>query len=526
MDDEVPKTGVYATRAEEVVDEPVTLEKHDFGLLGLLGLACIVTCVFTSVLTTLATGLTSGGPVLLLYGLFFAAAGALLIALSLGELASAFPTSRGPMEWTYHFSSPSWRRPLSYFVGQLNWLGYSVIGAGFSTLCASQILALAVLKYPELVVKQYHTWIIAEGFLAFVCVFNIYGMKIMPMLDKGALYFFIFTFFCYLIVPVACANPTLQAPKFALGTFINETGYGPFVAFMVGLSGLTTAFGGTDAISHIAEEVHSPERDIPRTMWLAVVVGFLSTFVLLISLLFAMVDVDLILASPTGMPYVQLVFNATGSFAGTVCMSLLVLAITLLALIGIMLSCSRIAFTVSRDGGLIHPTYFAKVSPARGVPVRAILLTTGTSAALVCTYLGSSTALNSFLNSVMILNWVCYSIPIIGLLLCKRQYARPGPFQLGKFGYLINILTVLYMCFQGIFFVLPYGLPAAVDSMNYSSVVVVGLMALVVLSWYITGRKFYLKEPPVVAHNEEREGTGVAGSFDGKGSEAGQAIQV
>lgn len=66
----------------------------------------------------------------------------------------------------------------SYFVGQLNWLGYSVIGAGFSTLSASQILALAVLKHPEYVVKQWHIWIIAEGLLLLVCLFNIYGMKV------------------------------------------------------------------------------------------------------------------------------------------------------------------------------------------------------------------------------------------------------------------------------------------------------------------------------------------------------------
>lgn len=72
----------------------------------------------------------------------------------------------------------------------------------------------------------------------------------------------------------------------------------------------------------------------PTAMWLAVVVGFVSTFLLLISLLFAMEDVDLILSTPTGMPYVQLVYNATGSFAGTVCMTFLVLAITVLALIG------------------------------------------------------------------------------------------------------------------------------------------------------------------------------------------------
>lgn len=69
-------------------------------------------------------------------------------------------------------------------------------------------------------------------------------------------------------------------------------------------------------------------------MWLAVVVGFLSTFLLLISLLFAMEDVDLILSTPTGMPYIQLVYNATGSYAGTVCMALLLLFINMFALIG------------------------------------------------------------------------------------------------------------------------------------------------------------------------------------------------
>lgn len=58
---DVEKTGVYRARAEEAIDEPVQLERHDFGVIGLLGLACIVTCVFTSVLTTLAAGLTSGG---------------------------------------------------------------------------------------------------------------------------------------------------------------------------------------------------------------------------------------------------------------------------------------------------------------------------------------------------------------------------------------------------------------------------------------------------------------------------------
>lgn len=119
-------------------------------------------------------------------------------------------------------------------------------------------------------IKKWHTWLLAEGILAFVCLFNIYGMRvsrarpcgdvlgvglqalllqIMAIVDKVSLYFFFFTFICYLVVPIACANPTLQPPSFVFGTFINETGYSPFVAFMVGLVGVTTAFGGNCIIS-------------------------------------------------------------------------------------------------------------------------------------------------------------------------------------------------------------------------------------------------------------------------------------
>lgn len=56
------KTGVYAVRAQEVVSiNQGDLERQDFGIVGLLGLACVITCVYSSVVTTLATGISSGG---------------------------------------------------------------------------------------------------------------------------------------------------------------------------------------------------------------------------------------------------------------------------------------------------------------------------------------------------------------------------------------------------------------------------------------------------------------------------------
>ncbi|CED83506.1 potential choline and nitrogen mustard permease [Phaffia rhodozyma] len=438
MDDPKNKTGVYAVRAVEVVsDAGGELERRNFGTAGLRGLACI-----------LSTCVTSGGPVLMVWGLIYAAAGAMLIALSLGEMASAYPSSRGPMEWAYNFSSPKHRRFISYCTGHLNYIGYCVILAGFGVLIGQQILTLVVLNDPSFVITQWKVFLIAEAAILAATLFNIFCMAIMPIIDIVSLYFFFFSFLAYLIVPIVCArhlNHALKTPKFVFTESINLTGYdsmngGDFVAFMIGLSGVSTAFGGTDAVVHIAEECEHPERDVPRTMWLTVVIGFLSSFVLLISLLFAVVDMDSILGTATGVPYIQLVYNATQSFSGTVCMSLMIIIITFLAMIGMVLSTSRTAFTVARDGGLFTQTYFALISPRWNVPIRVMMVTSGLSAALACTILGSTYALYSFLNCVLLLNWLCYGICIVALLISGRKYHTSGPFRLGRVGCQIDEL--------------------------------------------------------------------------------------
>lgn len=63
----------------------------------------------------------------------------------------------------------------------------------------------------------------------------------MPMLDKLALYFFFFTFFCYLIIPIVCArvfSGGVEPASFVFTTFTDAVGYesmegGSFVLFMV-----------------------------------------------------------------------------------------------------------------------------------------------------------------------------------------------------------------------------------------------------------------------------------------------------
>jgi hypothetical protein len=150
----------------------------------------------------------------------------------------------------------------SYFVGHVNWIGYSVIAGGYGIILSQQLFACVVLANPDFVPQTYRVLLGGEGLLLLAVLFNMFGIKvrpsllrfflvvtdllssllqIMPIVDKCALYFFFLTFFCFLIVPIVCArtlNGSLEPASFVFTTFTDAVGYGDmsggnFVLFMV-----------------------------------------------------------------------------------------------------------------------------------------------------------------------------------------------------------------------------------------------------------------------------------------------------
>lgn len=76
-----------------------------------------VISVLTGVTTLYNTGLNYGGPVSMQYGWFIASAFTMLVALSMAEICSSYPTTGGLYYWSAKLAGPRWAPFASWITG-------------------------------------------------------------------------------------------------------------------------------------------------------------------------------------------------------------------------------------------------------------------------------------------------------------------------------------------------------------------------------------------------------------------------
>lgn len=81
----------------------------------------------------------------------------------------------------------------------------------------------------------------------------------------------------FVTIVVLAAMPDRHASSsFVWKDFENITGWGDGVAFLTGVLNGAFTIGTVDAITHLAEELPDPERDLPKGVFAQVGLGFLS----------------------------------------------------------------------------------------------------------------------------------------------------------------------------------------------------------------------------------------------------------
>jgi len=177
-------------------------------------------------------------------------------------------------------------------------------------------------------------------------------------------------------------------------------------------------------------------------------------------------DVESIIASPAG-PLLQILYNATDSRAGAVCLLMFPLICLLFATTSIMTTSSRMTYAFARDGGLPASKLFAKVHTKLGQPLNALILTTVLTIIFGCIFLGSSSAFNAILSASVVALGVSYAIPIAINVLRGRKMLPPRPFVLpNAFAWFANLLGIAYVIVTTVLFLFPPELPVTGSSMS------------------------------------------------------------
>jgi len=159
----------------------------------------------------------------------------------------------------------------------------------------------------------------------------------------------------------------------------------------------------------------------------------------------------------------------------------------------LMITCSRMIQSFSKDGCLPFKQYLGVVNPRLETPVWAVLFTTAWLTVFGLLIFASPVAVLAVQSASVVMLQVSY-LPVIFLFLIRgRRWLNDmgviRTFTMGRLGSTANIIALSYIGITTVFFLFPSVYPVSSPSlMNYSVVVLAISALLAMINWYTYAR--------------------------------------
>jgi amino acid transporter len=443
---------------QRTTDELIKRDESDLHLFGYaqelfrtmggfsnFALSFSIISILTGAVTLYDYGLSMGGPAEMAFGWPLVALFTLAVAASMGELASAFPTSGGMYQWASLLGG----RGFGWFTAWLNIVGLVATLAGVDYGCALFVTPLLGLRSTTPTALMVYTAILlSHGAI------NHYGIRPVAWLNDFSVTVHIVG--VVVIVGVLLLFAPKQPVSFFVQTSVNARP--PYWwAFLLGLLQAQWTFTGYDASAHTAEETVDPRRRVPWGMVNAVVVSALAGYLLLFALTVAIRSVPAALgatdAGGNKIPAVIAILRqGLGPSAGAATSLLAAMAMWFCGL-STLTSTSRTIYAFARDEGLPISSLWRRVDARHFTPAPAIWLAVG-AALLIAVYGGAYSVVTS-MSTVGL--YVAYIIPVfLGWRARKANvWTQRGPWHLGSYSNIVNLAAVVWTVFICIILVMP-----------------------------------------------------------------------
>ena len=406
------------------------------------------------------------------------------------------PTAGGQYHWVSEFAPRKYQKILSYITGWLTAIGWQTYLASVCFLVGTIMQGLIALNVPDYSYHRWHGTLLTIAVVVFTIVFNTSLASRLPLLEGCVLILHILGFFA-IIIPLWVMGPRGR-PEVVLLEFTNNGGWPTTgLSSMIGLLAPMAVLVGYDCSVHMAEEIRDASVTLPRAIMGSVVINASLALVMGTTLIFTLGDVESVLSTVTGYPFIQVFYNATQSYAGTNTMVAIVIVMLTACAISEVAAASRQIWSFARDQGLPGSSFLARVSPGWNIPLPAVLVSLLVSCLLSLINIGSTVALNAITSLGALATTVSYFITISCLIHRRLTGVTPARrWSLGKFGLLINVAALCFLTPLIFFLTWPLVTPVTAANFNWSSVMLVGVL-IIALVWYAVKAK-HTYVPPVV----------------------------
>ncbi|KAF7294711.1 Gaba permease [Mycena indigotica] len=471
--------------------------KRAFTPLEVFGIAFSIIGLLPSIASVLFYSLPGGGASMV-WGWAVASIFILFVGMAMAELASAAPTSGGLYFWTYSLSSPRWRNLLCWIVGYANTVGSITSVASIDWAAAVQVMAAASIgsdgNFSATSAQTYGVYVAIVASHAMVCCL---GTTVLARLQT--VYVILNVVLCIVVIvalPAATPAEFKNTASFALGGLSNLNGWPQSYTFILSFLAPLWTICSFDSSVHISEEASNAATAVPWAIVWAIGIAGLLGWAINISLAFCM-GTDLAALYDSPQPMATIFFNSFGKRA-TLALWAVVVIVQYMMGSSMLLAASRQTYAFSRDGALPFSGWLYRMNEFTGTPVNTVLFDAFFSILVGILVFAGPQAINAVFAISVIALYVAYAIPIVARFAGrKHNQFKPGPFSLGIFSLPVAAIAVLFMLFLGIVFLFPTTPQTDVQDMNYSIVVLGGVMILSLLWYYapVVGGVHWFKGP-------------------------------
>ena len=474
--------------------------------------------VLAGCFTTYQFAWNAGGPIAISWGWPIICGLILLVAVSMSELVSKYPTAGGIYYWSSDLGGKTW----GWFTGWFNLIGLvgvtaSVVygsAAFLNTVLQIYGLDLGFINFNDAEHALTETFVLFALILSVHALINIFSSPLVAHVNNVSVWWHVVG--VAVIIGLLVFVPSDHASfDFVFTQTFNNTGLfdgstatAAFWFYILPLGFLLTMYTqtGYDASAHISEETHGAATSAAKGVWRSVFWAGLIGWLVLLAITFAaskslVPQINDAEVAPFGVGTTLTILDlALSSWAAKMVLIIATVG-QLFCGMACLTSSSRMCYAFSRDRAVPGHKLWTRLNHHR-VPHLSVLFMAAcalviTLPALIGDDAGIAFAFNAVVSIAVIGLYIAYAIPIY-LRWRKGDDFEPGPWTLGRKYKWINPIAVLWVVLCVIIFSLPTA-PISVpwDStfdikyMNYAPVTVLVVIVAVGLWWLLSAKNHF-----------------------------------
>jgi urea carboxylase system permease len=409
--------------------------KRSLGMFSSFAVAFSYISPSTGIFTLFALGLTTLGGVFI-WTWPVVALGQFIVALNFAEVSSHYPIAGSIFQWTKYLAG----RTYSWLSGWIYlFAGILTVTAVVATLPLALIPALNGLGWHSLNAASLHTQlVVALITLVVITVLNIYGVRLVALINNTGVLFEILGMFVFAIVLLAFHDHQ------GIHVVVNSGGFkvGPS-SFLAAMFMSLFVIYGFDTASTLAEETKNPRRNAPKAVLYSVVGAFIIGGVFLLGTLMAIPNLHSAITGNGGLGFSPAnIIEANFPSAFATLYLFVVSAAIFVCCLSIMAATIRLCFGMARDHQLPWSRPLSRVAPSLHTPVWACITVAVLAAVPFLKYSGAGIIAIAATGMI-------YLSYFLGNLVIMRARLRGwpkvrAPFRLGRWGLLVNTVALLY----------------------------------------------------------------------------------